>query len=199
MWLGVVAPLVALLGNVAKADIRGTGTPSEAILEQLASIPAADQLLPTPDIALNAAVSGSYVLEVNSSQGTADALTDGGGDVDDDGAPGPAPESGRALARDVGGEDDDDEDAGGEGDNLSTVDTVLIVLISAIVAAALLYLLWPYIKIVLAVLVYLLWPWIETCWKASPKAQKMAAGVTATGAAPLTGKCVDPPPLCNSA
>ena len=237
MWLGVVAPLAALLGNVAKVDIRGTGTPSEAILRQLASIyatasiPAVDQLLPTSDIALNAAVSGSYVLEVNSSRATADALTNfwclhpdqkalftttiellanltvteivtctgasgtgctestcgstnGGGGVDDGGTPGPAPESKHALAPNVGNEDDDDEDAGGEGDNLSTVGIVLIVLGSLIVVA---------------VLLYLLWPWIETCWKASPNAQKLAAGVTATGAVPLTGACIDLPPLYNPA
>ena len=75
-------PLVALLGQVAKVDIRGSGTPSEAILKQqlastyaTAGIPGAGQLLPTSDITLNTAIPGSYILEVDSAQATADALT----------------------------------------------------------------------------------------------------------------------------
>ena len=75
-------PLVALLGQVAKVDIRGSGTPSEAILKQqlastyaTAGIPGAGQLLPVSDITLNTAIPGSYILEVNSAQATADALT----------------------------------------------------------------------------------------------------------------------------
>jgi len=74
-------PLVALLGQVAKVDIRGSGTPSEAILKQqlastyaTAGIPGAGQLLPTSDITLNTAIAGSYILEVNSALATADAL-----------------------------------------------------------------------------------------------------------------------------
>lgn len=77
-----VASLVALLGQVAKVDIRGSGTPSEAILKQqlastyaTAGIPGAGQLLPVADITLNTAIPGSYILEVDSAQATADALT----------------------------------------------------------------------------------------------------------------------------
>ena len=72
-------PLCA--ADVALVDIRGTGTPSEAILKQslastygTAGIPAAGQLLPTSDMTLNTAVSGSYILEVDSSQATASEL-----------------------------------------------------------------------------------------------------------------------------
>ena len=78
----LVLPLLALLGQVAKVDIRGSGTPSEAILKQqlastyaTAGIPGAGQLLPVADITLNTAIPGSYILEVNSAQATADALT----------------------------------------------------------------------------------------------------------------------------
>ena len=77
-----LVPLVSLLANVAKVDIRGSGTPSEAILKQqlastyaTAGIPGAGQLLPTSDITLNTAIAGSYILEVDSAQATADALT----------------------------------------------------------------------------------------------------------------------------
>jgi len=80
--LVAVLPLVALLGQVAKVDIRGSGTPSEAILKQqlastyaTAGIPGAGQLLPVSDITLNTATPGSYILEVDSAQATADALT----------------------------------------------------------------------------------------------------------------------------
>ena len=233
----MVAPMLlqalAAMGNVAKVDIRGTGTPSEAILKQqlastyaTAGIPGAGQLLPTSDIALNTAISGSYVLEVDSSQATADALTNfwclhadqkalfetmiempmvgltvteiitctgasgtgctestcgstnGGGDVDDDGTPDPAPEPEPAPAPD-GGSGDKDDDNG-----LSTVAIVLIV-IGILIAAAL--------------LLYLLWPWIETCWKPRPTAQKLAEGAAVSGSAPLTGACIDLPPLYSPA
>ena len=72
-------PLCA--ADVALVDIRGTGTPSEAILKQslastygTAGIPGAGALLPTSDITLNTAISGSYILEVDSSQATASEL-----------------------------------------------------------------------------------------------------------------------------
>tara|TARA_X000000368_G_scaffold152875_1_gene120497 strand:- start:96 stop:734 length:639 start_codon:yes stop_codon:yes gene_type:complete len=72
-------PLCA--ADVALVDIRGTGTPSEAILKQslastygTAGIPGAGVLLPTSDMTLNTAISGSYILEVDSSQATASEL-----------------------------------------------------------------------------------------------------------------------------
>ena len=74
-WLVALLPLCA--ADVALVDIRGTGTPSEAILKQqlastyaTAGIPGAGELLPTSDITLNTAISGSYILEVDSSQAT---------------------------------------------------------------------------------------------------------------------------------
>lgn len=78
-WLAALLPLCA--ADVALVDIRGTGTPSEAILKQqlastysTAGIPGAGELLPTSDITLNTAISGSYILEVDSSQATASEL-----------------------------------------------------------------------------------------------------------------------------
>ena len=80
-WLPLAALLPLCAADVALVDIRGTGTPSEAILKQslastygTAGIPAAGQLLPTSDMTLNTAVSGSYILEVDSSQATASEL-----------------------------------------------------------------------------------------------------------------------------
>lgn len=78
-WLAALLPLCA--ADVALVDIRGTGTPNEAILKQqlastygTAGIPGAGQLLPTSDMTLNTAISGSYILEVDSSQATASEL-----------------------------------------------------------------------------------------------------------------------------
>ena len=65
-WLAALLPLCA--ADVALVDIRGTGTPNEAILKQqlastygTAGIPGAGELLPTSDITLNTAISGSYL------------------------------------------------------------------------------------------------------------------------------------------
>ena len=78
-WLAALLPLCA--ADVALVDIRGTGTPNEAILKQqlastygTAGIPGAGELLPTSDMTLNTAISGSYILEVDSSQATASEL-----------------------------------------------------------------------------------------------------------------------------
>ena len=78
-WLAALLPLCA--ADVALVDIRGMGTPNEAILKQqlastygTAGIPGAGQLLPTSDITLNTAIYGSYILEVDSSQATASEL-----------------------------------------------------------------------------------------------------------------------------
>ena len=80
-WLSLAALLPLCAADVALVDIRGTGTPSEAILKQqlastygTAGIPGAGELLPTSDITLNTAISGSYILEVDSSQATASEL-----------------------------------------------------------------------------------------------------------------------------
>ena len=80
-WLPLAALLPLCAADVALVDIRGTGTPNEAILKQslastygTAGIPGAGVLLPTSDMTLNTAISGSYILEVDSSQATASEL-----------------------------------------------------------------------------------------------------------------------------
>ena len=80
-WLPLAALLPLSLADVALVDIRGTGTPNEAILKSslastygTAGIPGAGVLLPTSDMTLNTAISGSYILEVDSSQATASEL-----------------------------------------------------------------------------------------------------------------------------
>ena len=70
------------LADVALVDIRGTGTaPNGDFLKSslantyaTAGIPGAGQLLPTDDMTFNTAISGSYILEVDSSQATASEL-----------------------------------------------------------------------------------------------------------------------------
>ena len=80
VFLAALLPLC--LADVALVDIRGTGTApngdylksSLASTYATAGIPAAGQLLPTADMTFNTAISGSYILEVDSSQATASEL-----------------------------------------------------------------------------------------------------------------------------
>ena len=179
VW-SLAALLPLCLADVALVDIRGTGTPNEAILKQqlastygTAGIPAAGQLLPTSDMTLNTAISGSYILEVDSSQATASELdnfwclhsaqkelfstmveTLGGIAVTEIftciGASGTSCTASTSCSGDSGDHGDHGDHGGGtpepESDDdggLSTLAIVLIVAAVVIVVGVVVYLAWP--------------------------------------------------------
>ena len=192
-------PFVALLGQVAKVDIRGTGTPNEAILKQLLAttyvtggIMSNGAAISTDGMTLNEAIPGSWIIEVTTPDATADELTNfwclhGGqkalfSDLVEQSAGLTVTEivtctgaSGEGCTESPcsGGESGGTPEPGGDDDDnkLSTVAIVFIVLGSLVAVG---------------ILAYLMWPWIETLWKPKPTAANQpmisAKPTAATGA-----------------
>ena len=179
-----LVPLVALLGQVAKVDIRTADTlTSEAILKALLQTTYAGAGLTVTGehmTIMHAAMTGAYVIEVSGTSYTNEQV-DGYWCMNDPMLRNTFKDLAvintglttiDAVHTCVGasGEPCASSTVCGGGSKLSTVAIVFIVLGSIFA---------------LAFLAYLLWPWIETCWKPGPDTsakQPMVSAAATTGA-----------------
>ena len=186
-------PFVALLGQVAKVDIRGTrdGFGTANITKSLLAttyvtgeITNNGEAISTDGMTLNEAIAGSWIIEVTTPDYTADELTNfwclhsgrldlffqmvevsAGLDVTKIVTCTGASGEGCTEAPCSGGES---SGGGGDDNKLSTVAIVFIVLGSLVAVG---------------VLAYLLWPWIKTLWKPKPTAASQPIMSANAGAA----------------
>ena len=206
-----LVPLVALLANVVKVDLRATGTlTSEAILKALlqTAYAGAGLTITGEHMTVNTGTPGAIVVEVTGT-GYTDEQVDGYWCMNDPalrngfkdlavmntglsdvtdvitcvGASGEGCASSTSCGGGGGGGGDVDDDGTPDPAPEPTPDEGGDGGGSKLSTVAIVFIVLGAL-FALAILVYLLWPWIETCWKPGPETMKqpMVSAAATTGA-----------------